>query len=327
MPRFTRPLIAGVAAMALLAGMSPAAADDAAPEAPVAAAPEGRGTSGRESTLPVPAQDVTDTDDEPAVDVQRGLRARAERHGDAHRHQAARGLVLRGRGPGCGPRRPAGGRRRPHHTTARLRGDQPRATGPVAVEPPDGRSPRCLGLEPGRQRHRRRHRHRDRRRAPRSRRTCPARDRPAPRRDPGPRAERAWHPRGQHHCRLPQRDRHGRRGTAGHDPPGLRARPGRLRRQQHRGARHHRRRRCRRAGHQPLPGGPGPGPGPGPGLCLRIRQGCGRGGRGWQQLPDRQPGAVPRGVAQRPGSRLRGPDREPLGLLQHRAAHRHRRPR
>ena len=89
MPRFTRPLIAGAAAMALLAGMSPAAADDAAPEAPVAAAPEEDRTPGRDH--PPGAGTGRDRHGrEPAVHVQRGLRARAERHGDAHRHQAAR---------------------------------------------------------------------------------------------------------------------------------------------------------------------------------------------------------------------------------------------
>jgi type VII secretion-associated serine protease mycosin len=60
-PRFIRPLIAGVAATALLAGTSPASADDTAPEPPVigwepAGLPDG-------VVLPVPAQDVTDTDE------------------------------------------------------------------------------------------------------------------------------------------------------------------------------------------------------------------------------------------------------------------------
>ena len=64
MPRFTRPLIAGAAAMALLAGMSPAAADDAAPEAPVATDPTPAEVGLPDGvTLPVPAQDVTDTDE------------------------------------------------------------------------------------------------------------------------------------------------------------------------------------------------------------------------------------------------------------------------
>ena len=62
MPRFTRPLIAGVAAMALLAGSSPAWADDAAPETQPAADPRVAVLS-TESTLPVAAQDVTDSDE------------------------------------------------------------------------------------------------------------------------------------------------------------------------------------------------------------------------------------------------------------------------
>ena len=58
MPRFTRPLIAGVAVMGLLAGVSPAVADQPAPgpgTPPAVGLPE-------DVTLPVPAQDVTDSD-------------------------------------------------------------------------------------------------------------------------------------------------------------------------------------------------------------------------------------------------------------------------
>ncbi len=63
MPRFTRPLSAGVAALCLLAGMSPAAAEDApgapgsTPGAPGLVTPDPAGI-----VLPVPAQDVTDSD-------------------------------------------------------------------------------------------------------------------------------------------------------------------------------------------------------------------------------------------------------------------------
>ena len=52
MPRFTRPLIAGVAAMALVAGASPAWADDAAPGTHPAVDPAGTGLPA-ELTLPV----------------------------------------------------------------------------------------------------------------------------------------------------------------------------------------------------------------------------------------------------------------------------------
>ena len=58
MPRFTRPMIAGAAVLGLLAGMSPAVADEPgpAPSTPTAVGlPD-------EVTLPVPAQDVTDSD-------------------------------------------------------------------------------------------------------------------------------------------------------------------------------------------------------------------------------------------------------------------------
>lgn len=61
MPRFIRPLIAGVAATALLASTAPASADDTATQPPgidqqLPGLPDG-------IELPVPAQDVTDTDE------------------------------------------------------------------------------------------------------------------------------------------------------------------------------------------------------------------------------------------------------------------------
>jgi len=60
-PRFTRPLTAGVAAVALLAGMAPAVADEAAPGLPSPAASAAPGLP-EGVVLPVPAHDVTDTD-------------------------------------------------------------------------------------------------------------------------------------------------------------------------------------------------------------------------------------------------------------------------
>ncbi len=62
MPRFSRPLIAGVAALSLLGGISPASAEDASPDP---ASVLDAATSGlpEDLTLPVPAADVTDTDE------------------------------------------------------------------------------------------------------------------------------------------------------------------------------------------------------------------------------------------------------------------------
>ncbi len=63
MPRFTRPLIAGAAAMALILGMSPAVADESLPDllGPVDAT-TALDNGLADETLPVPAQDVTDSD-------------------------------------------------------------------------------------------------------------------------------------------------------------------------------------------------------------------------------------------------------------------------
>jgi len=61
-PRFTRPLTAGVAAFALLAGMSPAAADPADPGLPSPPDASSPGLPER-VVLPVPAHDVTDSDE------------------------------------------------------------------------------------------------------------------------------------------------------------------------------------------------------------------------------------------------------------------------
>ncbi len=65
MPRFTRPLIAGVAAMALLTGTAPASADESIPAPAPSVDPTPAPSPGLpgDLTLPVPARDVTDTDE------------------------------------------------------------------------------------------------------------------------------------------------------------------------------------------------------------------------------------------------------------------------
>lgn len=62
MPRFTRPLIAGVAAISLLAGGSPALGEDLSPSELEEAGPTAAALP-NEAELPVPVRDVTNTDE------------------------------------------------------------------------------------------------------------------------------------------------------------------------------------------------------------------------------------------------------------------------
>lgn len=61
MPRFIRPLVAGAAALSLVGGISPASADDTVPEPGSVLEAETSGLP-HDITLPVSAQEVTDTD-------------------------------------------------------------------------------------------------------------------------------------------------------------------------------------------------------------------------------------------------------------------------